>query len=247
MYLDRLEFKNDVLRGVDPRCRLAAGAGLIMAAIHISHPLLLGGLILGSLLCLIRDASVVFRRLLPVNLLTLTLWLTLPLGRFLAGETGGIGAALTGALTYTLRINAAALLYMVTAAPLGAGGLASALVKLRCPDKLAVLFLLTYRYVFVLYQRVFTAVLSMRLRRPPRAAPGQWRAYAAVFAAALISAVIRSRNIGKALRVRGFDGAFPLTRTFALKPSDILFLGGGLFLACTLFYLNKVTEGLWSF
>jgi cobalt/nickel transport system permease protein len=254
MYLDRLEFKNDLLQCIDPRCRLMAGAVLIIPAIHISHPLLLGGLILGAMICLIRDVPVVLRRLFPVNLLAFMLWVTMPLnalGRLFIGETGGISGiagALNGALTYTLRINAAAFLYMLTVAPLGAGGLANALVKLRCPDKLAVLLLLTYRYIFVMYQRVFVSVLSMRLRQPRQTAPGQWRAYTAVFGTALISAVIRSRNIGKALRVRGFDGAFPLTRTFALKPADVFFLGGSLILACALVLLNNfLTGGTWSF
>jgi energy-coupling factor transporter transmembrane protein EcfT len=248
MYLDRLDFKNDRLRGIDPRCRLGAGICLIAAAVYSSSPLVLGCLILGPVLCLSKDIPVVLRRLIPVNLFALILWLTLPLGALAGGPGPGIGGALNRALVYTLRINAAALLYMAAIIPLGPGGLANALIKLRLPHKLAALFLLTYRYIFVMYGRVFISLRSMLIRRPRQNTLGRWASYTAVFSAALVRALQRSRNIGQAMRVRGFTGVVPVTRSFSWKTGDTLFLGFCLVLAFALRVLDRFLTGAsWNF
>ncbi|MDR1575347.1 MAG: energy-coupling factor transporter transmembrane protein EcfT [Treponema sp.] len=256
--MDRLEFKNDVFRTIDPRCRIAAGVCLILPAAGVSSPLILAGLILGVVLILRRDMPRVLARLIPVNIFALFLWLTLPLNALglglFAGETGGgaLEAALKEALVYTLRINASALVYMALIIPLGIGGLTNALMKLRFPVKLAALFLLSYRYIFVMYQRVFVGALSLRLRQPRQGVLGQWRSYAAVFGTALISAVFRSQKIGRALQSRGFDGTLPLTRTFALKHGDLVFLGGAFLLSAGLLVLGGLFNGFlpgktWNF
>jgi energy-coupling factor transporter transmembrane protein EcfT len=159
-----------------------------------------------------------------------------------------LGTALKEALVYTLRINAAALIYMVTIIPLGPGGLANALIKLRCPDKLTALFLLTYRYIFVMYERVFVAVRSMLIRRPRQNTLGRWSSYTAVFGTALLSAVLRAQKTGKAMESRGFDGVIPVTRIFAWKGGDTLFLSSGLALSFILWFLDGLLSGnLWNF
>jgi energy-coupling factor transporter transmembrane protein EcfT len=237
MYLDRLEFKNDPLRGVDPRCRIGAGAGLILSGITLSNAFLLGALILGAAIPLWRDGKRVLARLLPVNLFALVLVLTLPLGALLGG--GPLEAALRAALVYALRINAAALVSMALIIPLGIGGLTNALLKLRCPEKLAALLLLTHRSLFVMYQRLFVSVASLKLRQPQQGTLEQWRSYTAVFGTALVSALQRSRKIGQALKSRGFDGSLPITRRFALKPGDLLFFALSLLIAALLWALNR--------
>jgi cobalt/nickel transport system permease protein len=264
MYLDRLEFKSDPFKAVDPRCRAGAGVCLILAAAGISRPAVLAGLILGAALALRKDTRRVLGRLVPVNIFVLFLWITLPLNALgarlsAAPDTGaatlapaldaagaGLGAALEAALIYTLRINAAALVYMALIIPLGIGGVANVLIKLRFPPKLAALFLLSYRYIFVMYQRVFAAVLSLRLRQPRQGILGRWRSYAAVFGTALVSALLRSQKIGRALQSRGFGGDIPLTRTFALKPGDLLFLCGAALLSAALLALDGFLDGLFN-
>ncbi|MHB9291624.1 cobalt/nickel transport system permease protein [Hollandina sp. SP2] len=265
MYLDRLEFKSDSFRAIDPRCRIAAGVCLIFSAVSASNPLILTGLILGAALTLWRDMPRVLARLVPVNIFVLFLWLTLPLnalgtGLFAASQAaagglfpkgaggGGMEGALKPALVYSLRINASALVYMALIIPLGIGGLINALMKLRFPVKLAALFLLSYRYIFVMYQRVFVSVLSLQLRQPRQSTLGRWRSYAAVFGTALISALHRSQKIGRALQSRGFDGDLPLTRAFTLKPGDLLFFCGALLLSAGILVLDGFLSGkMWNF
>lgn len=249
MYLDRLEFKNDAFRGIDPRCRIGAGAGLILSSLTLSSPLLLAGLILGAAIPLWRDGKRVLARLLPVNLFALVLVLTLPLGALWGGAgSPGVREALWEALVYTLRINAAAVLYMALIIPLGIGGLTNALLKLRCPEKLAALLLLTYRSLFVMYQRLFVSAASLKLRQPRQGALEEWQSYSAVFGTALVSALQRSRKIGRALKSRGFDGSLPITRTFILRPGDLFFFAGALLIAAGLWVLNRcIVEGSWNF
>jgi energy-coupling factor transporter transmembrane protein EcfT len=242
MYLTSLEFNHDILRNIDPRCRLGAGIALTLPAIQSGSPLILGSLIFALCMCLVRDISVVVRRLMAVNVFTLFLWITLPLGALVTdlagGASPGISGALSRALVYTLRINAAALLYMVTIIPLGIGGLANTLARLHCPAKLNALFLLTYRYIFIMYERIFVSLRSMAIRRPQQTTLGRWRSYAAVFGTALISAFLRAQKVGKALQVRGFTGRIPVTRSFAWKVRDTLFLAFSLLLALALWTLN---------
>jgi energy-coupling factor transporter transmembrane protein EcfT len=264
MYLDRLEFKNDLLTGIDPRCRIGAGLCLILSGITLSQPLLLGVFILGMLVILWKDIKRALARLIPVNIFVLILVLTLPLGTLwpgaggivpedtgkiiLAGSEPAFREALKAALVYALRINAAALICMVLIIPLGIGGLTNALMKLRCPKKLAALFLLTHRYLFVMYRRVFVSAASLRLRQPRQSIPDQWRSYTAVFGTALVSAILRSRKIGRALQVRGFNGAFPVTRAFTLRAGDLLFLGVSLLLSFSLRVLDRLLTGeTWNF
>ncbi|MDR3161895.1 MAG: energy-coupling factor transporter transmembrane protein EcfT [Spirochaetaceae bacterium] len=236
MYLNRLEFKNDAFRGIDPRCRIGAGAGLILCCLTLSNPLLLALLILAAAVPLLRDLRRLLARLLPVNLFALFLVLTL-----IPVPGGGFGnqAGPAVGLLLALRLNAAALISMALIIPLGIGGLTNALLKLRCPEKLAALFLLTYRALFVMYRRIFVSVASLKLRQPRQHILGQWRSYAAVFGTALAGAFRRSGKIGRALKSRGFDGSLPITRDFVLKPGDLRFLACSLLTAAALWALDR--------
>jgi cobalt/nickel transport system permease protein len=218
MYLSKQEFKQDLLASFDPRCRLAAGLVFIFSILYITNFFLLGGLICGALLALLQDIKRVLPRLAAVNGFCALLFITMPLS----------GYDFTAPLLYALRINAAALFYMLFVASLGIGLLAPALTKLRVNPKLVSLLILTYRYLFVMYDRIFHALLSMDLRRPRRrerqTTRAAWRAYTALFASAFVGAFFRSQKINRAARARGFDGVFPLTRTFKWKKRDTLFL-----------------------
>ncbi|MDR0563026.1 MAG: energy-coupling factor transporter transmembrane protein EcfT [Spirochaetaceae bacterium] len=214
MYLNRLELKHDALKGADPRCRLSAGLILIIGAVQILHVFLLFCLTAAVLVLLFRDIKTVFLRLIPVNLFCGILCVTVPLG----------GGSINAVIVYILRINAAAVLYMIFIIPLGIGGLAAVLAKLKVSAKLVSLLTLTYRYLFVMYERVFSAILSIRLRRPRQSTAMSWRSYTGVFASALASAFFRSQKIHLAMRSRGFDGVFPLTRVFAWKMRDTVTL-----------------------
>jgi cobalt/nickel transport system permease protein len=209
MYLDRLEYKKDFLRFVDGRCRFVSAVALIIGAVYTTSIAALSVGIAACLILLCREPRVTAVRLLAVNAVTAAVWVSLVIGM----EAGR-------ALLYTLRINAAALLYMAFVIPMGAGAIAQSLLGLRVPDKLASLFVLTYRSLFLMGGRLSTALVSMRLRSPENGTFRQWRSFAAVFASVTAAAVFRSRRVSLAMMARGFDGALPRTRKYEWKPRD---------------------------
>jgi cobalt/nickel transport system permease protein len=244
MYLDRLEFKRDPLRaiGVDPRCRVLVGVCLITGAISVGNWYLLFALIPLLMAGHYREIKTALRRLIPVNIFNLMLALTLPFGVWintLSGLPADYGAAGMTALRYVLRINVAALLYMLFIIPLGIGGLAATLSKLAVPSKLVSLLILSYRYIFVLHERLTVSLLSMRLRSPRVNTIGQWRSSAAVFSASIAAAILRSQKIEIAMKERGFNGVFPLTRPFHWKSRDTVMLIAGVVFSLLLYLLGR--------
>lgn len=220
MYLDRLEFKKDILKSFDGRCRLLSAAFVIISVVSIRDVVLLSGAALVLLCAAPGEFRVTVRRLVPVNMMAVLLWLPL-----IAGFNP------QSALLYTLRINCAALAYMRFVAPMGISLIASSMSVLRAPEKLVSLFVLTYRYIFLLYEGLATALAAMRLRLPENTAVYQWRSLAAVFAAALTRATFRSEKIRIAMLNRGFDGGFPVTFSFVWRTRDtvLLTLSAGFF------------------
>jgi cobalt/nickel transport system permease protein len=224
MFINRLEIDKNrfplcLLNPLDPRPRLAAGLVCIALAIRVSDGKILAALIAAALAVLATNGRTLWRRLIPVNAFAVMLFASLPLGEWLTSALRRaephISGALCKAALYGARVNIAALLYMIFIIPLGISALSGALVKMGAPEKLAALLILTYRFIFMLWERIYTAALSLRLRKPktmPKLT--EFRAYAAMFAAALISAELRSRKVITAMKARGFDGVFPVTADF---------------------------------
>ncbi|MDR2176573.1 MAG: energy-coupling factor transporter transmembrane protein EcfT [Treponema sp.] len=219
MYLDRLEFKKDPLKSFDGRCRLLSAALVIISVVTAAKPALPGA---AALLCLCAapgEFRVTIRRLVPVNMMAAALWLPL-----IAGFSPH------SALLYTLRINCAALVYMRFVAPMSISLIASSMSALRLPEKLVSLFVLTYRYIFLLHEGFATTLTAMRSRLPEHATLYQWRSLGAVFAATLTRAALRSEKIRIAMSNRGFDGSFPVTVSFRwrLRDTALLAMSAGL-------------------
>jgi energy-coupling factor transporter transmembrane protein EcfT len=129
---------------------------------------------------------------------------------------------------------------MLFIVPLGIGGLANVLLKFHVPKKLAALLILSYRYIFVMYERLSVSLLSMKLREPKKSTLSRWRSHAAVFAAFLASALFRSRKIEIAMRERGFNGAFPVTAVFAWQTRDTVWLAVLLFCGTMLLVMERM-------
>ncbi|MDR1363610.1 MAG: energy-coupling factor transporter transmembrane protein EcfT [Spirochaetaceae bacterium] len=213
MYLDKLEYKKDFLRSIDGRCRFISAALLLTAAVYTTSLTALSTMAVCCLLLLSRELRVTALRLLAVNTLMLAVWISTL-----------FGLSPRSAVFYTLRLNAAALVYMSLIIPMSISELASSMAKLKIPEKLISLFILTYRYIFLMSGRLSTALVSMRLRSPENGTFYMWRSFAAVFASTMTAAVFRSRRVSLAMISRGFNGAFPITRVFKWRTRDTVFL-----------------------
>jgi energy-coupling factor transporter transmembrane protein EcfT len=220
MHPHGLEFKNDPLNSFDGRCRILSAALVILAVANASEVVLLCVVALAGLCAAPREASVTVRRLIPVNMMSLALWLPVI-----------AGLSPHRALLYTLRINCAALASMRFVVPMGISLIASSMTALRVNEKLVSLFVLTYRSLFLLNQGFATALAAMRSRLPEHTTAYQWRSLAAVFAAALTRAGIRSEKVRVAMSSRGFDGGFPATVSFVWRLRDSVLLA-----ACAVFF-----------
>ncbi|GHV82943.1 hypothetical protein AGMMS50212_02830 [Spirochaetia bacterium] len=213
MYLERLEYKKDFFKGFDGRCRIISAFFIIAALTGTNNFFVLICIILLCIIVLVREFYITLWRLLPVNIFIITLWLpALVSGNFYS------------AILYTLRINCAALLYMCFVIPMSISEIACSLSKLKTPDKLITLFILTYRYVFLLNEKFFTALKSMRLRNQLKSNLSVWRSLGAVFSSAIVSAIIRGKKVWTAMQSRGFDGSFPITVTFKWRLRDTALL-----------------------
>jgi cobalt/nickel transport system permease protein len=217
MYLDRLEFKKDPLKSFDGRCRLLSAVFVIISLVTLGDAVLLAAAALALLCVAPGEFPVTVRRLLPVNMMAVLLWLPL-----------AAGFSPRSALLYTLRINCAALAYMRFVMPMGISLIASSLSALRLPEKLVSLFVLTYRSIFLLHEGFAAALVSMRLRLPERNTLAQWRSLSAVFAAALTRSAFRAEKIKIAMLSRGFEGGFPVTVSFKWKLRDSALLAASI-------------------
>jgi cobalt/nickel transport system permease protein len=224
MYLDRLEYKKDLLKGFDARCRLLSGAVLIASLVSSKNDMVLAAAIGVSIAVLFRELRVTFLRLIPVNMMAVALWLPVLFG----------GNRHT-AFIYTLRINSAALMYMCFVIPMSISAIASSLTKLKTPYKLISLFILTYRYIFLLHERFWTAQKSMRLRNTMHNDVSIWRSLSAVFSSSLAGAHFRGGKVWIAMLARGFDGSFPVTLAFRWRLRDTALLT--ISILCSVFIL----------
>jgi energy-coupling factor transporter transmembrane protein EcfT len=203
MYLNRLEIQHDTLKAFDPRARLAAGIALLLVAVNAAEIALLSGMIAVCLFFLRRDLPCAVKRLAPLEMFCLL---------FLAQAACGLLKVQT-ALIIALRVNSAALIYMLTVIPLGTGTAARTLAALHVNQKLVSILYLSCRYIYLMHDKVFFSVKAMRLRLNPgqKGSGAMWKSYAAVFAASLAGAFVQADAIGMALRKRGFDGVIPET------------------------------------
>ena len=235
MYLDRLEYKRDTLCIFDGRCRLLSFILLAAAVLSTPSYAITGGAALLCMAALIREIRVTALRLIPVNVMSAALWLPV-----------AFGFAPSKALLYTLRINCAALLSMCFVFPMGVSALAASMAGLGAPKKLISLFLLTYRYIFFLYERLFSALTSMRLRCTLQNDLYRWRSISAVFATALTGALFRGKKVWAAMLCRGFDGAFPVTVLLKWKFRDSLLLAACAVFAALLIIIEGGGAGIWK-
>ncbi|GHT87183.1 cobalt ECF transporter T component CbiQ [Spirochaetia bacterium] len=213
MYLDRLEYKKDLLKSFDGRCRLLSGAFLIAALVCSKNDMILAAAIGVRMVVLFREIRITFLRLIPVNMMAIALWLPV-----------AFGTSIHTAFIYTLRLNAAAMMYMCFVIPMSISAIASSLTKLKAPDKLISLFILTYRFIFLLHDRFWTAQKSMRLRNTIHNDVGMWRSLSAIFSTSIAGAHFRGEKVWIAMMARGFDGSFPVTVSFRWRLRDTALL-----------------------
>ncbi|MDJ0784175.1 MAG: cobalt ECF transporter T component CbiQ [Desulfosarcinaceae bacterium] len=205
------------LHQLDPRIRVVAASGLSLV-VALSHqlPTLIAALLAGVGLVVLANLPLmaVAKRLSVVTGFLLLLWLVLPftmhgdpmfnLGPFTATREG-----LSYAGRITFKSLAILLLFLAMVTTMSVATLGHTLARLRLPDKLIVLLLLTYRYLFVLeqeYQRLKRAADIRGFR--PGTDLHSYRTFAYLVGMLLVRASARARRVYLAMCCRGFNGRF---------------------------------------
>lgn len=217
---------------VDPRLRIVvAAASSILVAVTDRFAVLgiaAAAVLLGWALSGLSPA-VVFKRLLPLNLLMLALIALLPL------TTPGTPVFALGPLDFSregfrlgaliaMKGNAIVLALLVLLGKLDAVTLGHAMNHLRMPDKLTHLLLFTVRYLDVLHHEYLRLRAAMKMRGfRPRMNRHTYRSFGYLVGMLLISSFDRSERIVSAMKCRGFRGRFYLLDHFHFSPLDMPF------------------------
>ncbi|MCU0584818.1 MAG: cobalt ECF transporter T component CbiQ [Desulfobacterales bacterium] len=224
---------DSALHRLDPRLRLAAAALFSIAtALCTQFPALAAALVAAvALTALARLRAVeVLKRLLVVNGFVIFLWAALPFT--FPGEAlfrlGPLSAAREGvelAARITLKSNAIVLALIALAATMPFATVGHALHRLRVPDKIVHLLLMTYRYIFVLeqeYQRLVRAAAIRGFR--PGTNLHTYRTYAYLIGMLFVKADDRAERVRWAMLCRGFQRKFYSLQEFRAGTGGVVFM-----------------------
>lgn len=151
------------------------------------------------------------RRLAPVSIFCLLLWLLLPLGQAL-GTPMRQGVEL--AALVTLKSHAVAAMLLLLPGTSNVSASCRGLLRLRVPDKLVTLLLLTHANLARLHDEHARLAAAARLRGAFSGRLTARYATAACLAAMLlVRAWERTQRVKDAMRLRGFAGRYPLLDT----------------------------------
>lgn len=230
---------DSLLHRLDPRIRVVAATALsVVVALSNQFTTLAIALAAGLILIALARLPMmaVAGRLSVVAGFLLLLWLVLPI------TVGGAPLLKLGPLTatregvahagrITLKSMAILSLFMAIVTTMSVATLGHTLARLRLPDKLIVLLLLTYRYVFVLdqeYQRLKRAADIRGFRSGTNL--HSYRTYAYLVGMLLVRASARARRVYQAMCCRGFSGRFYTLADLSPAPHNLPFalIFGGL-------------------
>lgn len=215
---------------LDPRCKiLAAVCSAIPTALMQHMESALAAFAISLLLMgLARPpAGPLMRRMALVNLFMALLWVFLPFstpGTPLA-NFGPLTATAEGirlAALITLKSNAIILTFIALIATSTVTATGSALSSLHVPDKLALLFLFTWRYIHVIAQEYERLCTAAKIRGfIPGTNMHTYRTYANLAAMVLVRSWDRAERVNSAMRLRGFSGTFRTLHEQRLHLPDI--------------------------
>jgi cobalt/nickel transport system permease protein len=224
---------DSTLHRLDPRIRLVSAAAYSCAvALCREFPALVVALILSAgLVALARLRTVdVLKRLLVVNGLVFFMWAVIPFtfpGEPLA-RIGPLTAARPGvelAAQMTLKSNAIVLAFIAMVATMPFATAGHALHRLRVPDKIVHLILMTYRYIFVLEQEYLRLARAAAIRGfRPGTNLHTYRTYAYLVGMLLVIAVDRAERVRWAMLCRGFKRTFYSLHEFRAGADSVVFL-----------------------
>ncbi len=231
-------FENSLAQGsspvhrLDPRVRILVSFFFSLAGALCDHLMVALGYVLVAL-CLTGLAQLpldqVIKRLKPLFWFLIMIWIFLPLtfeGKMVF-EYGMIKVTLPGLLMsakITLKSIAILLVFCALIATMPMASLGAGLHRLKVPDKLVFLLLMTYRYIFVI-QEEYTRLLRAAKFRGFR--PGSnlhsYKTYAYLAGMLFVRASLRAQRVYQAMLCRGFHQKFYTLDLYPPSKLNLLF------------------------
>jgi cobalt/nickel transport system permease protein len=222
---------------IDPRLRVAGAVGFgVVVAVVYDFPTLLAAQVMAVTMAFAARLAPgeVLQRLAAPLVFLLLLWAVLPwsyagdvmatIGPVALTRPGIVLCAQISLKTVALMVAFMALLATMTVDTLG-----HALNRLRLPDKLVHMLLITYRYIFVLEQEYQRLVRAMKIRNfQPKTNLHSYRTYAYLVGMLFVRASERARRVHSAMICRGFSGRFISLRKFPPTPGNRIFTAVGI-------------------
>ncbi len=221
--------KNSYINQIDPRIRIITA---VIFSVWLVGQQQISTLFIGLFLSFlfIKLAKIplatLFRRLLPLNLFIILIWLILPLS--LTDKYPFISINYIGlhwALFITLKTNAIVISLTALVATIELVTLGYALYQLHIPVKIIHLLLFTIRYFNILHQ------IYQQLRRAMQVrcfqAKTNWHTYRSfgyLLGMLLVKSFARAQQIEIAMKCRGYTGQFYLLTHLRYQYRDKVFL-----------------------
>lgn len=221
------------LSGRDPRARLLAMLGFVVVTIALTR---IGPLVIMLIMALLLARLVrinwrmIIKRLLAFEGFMMLVLLFLPFTY--PGETvaslWGMNISAEGiqrAVVIVLRGNAVVLAVLALIGTLEPMKLGHAMARLGVPEKLVNLFLMTVRYVSVLFAEYSRLRMAMTARGfKASSSMHTWRSFGWLIGMLLVRSMERAQRVRDAMRCRGFNGQFHLLEQGSWQARDTLFL-----------------------
>jgi cobalt/nickel transport system permease protein len=188
-------------------------------------------LVLSLVLIVISRVSLtaVLKRIIWVNAFILLLWVLLPFtfsGDVLA-RAGSFNIYRPGvvlAAQITLKSYAILLAFIALIATMSFATLGHALYRLRVPEKIVHLLMMTYRYVFVIEQEFQRLLRAIKIRGfQPGTNSNTYRTYSYVIGMLFVRAAARAERVHQAMLCRGFKGKFYSLQDFHMSSASWIF------------------------
>ncbi|MBQ7733283.1 MAG: hypothetical protein IJT58_04615 [Synergistaceae bacterium] len=206
----------------------------LIYALSVSVSVNVFALLTASLLplYLVMKRPEILRPLIKLNALNLVMIITLALTwpNFREGFITGIIIA--------LRVNMICIIFSCLVLTEGEAGIYKSLVSLRVPEKLRILFLLTFRGINIMHERLDSALLSLRLRAPELGLVMRFKTFAYVTASVLLQSSSRSERMTRAIICRGGFNGFTQAKSTSINLRDVIVLAGFVSYSCVIILVN---------
>jgi len=170
------------------------------------------------------------RRLAPVNMFVVFLWLFLPFTvpgapMFSLGGLVGTREGVSYAIQITMKSNAIVAVLIALVASTSILTFGHALHELKIPQKMVHLFFFTYRYIFVIHREYLRLVGALKIRGfSPGTNFHTYRTIAYLVGMLLVRSSDRADRVHNAMLCRGFSGRLYSLSEFSLRRIDVISL-----------------------